>query len=238
MLTVYTTYLRRRGSENRVECNITDYWVKIFDPASPISLKNKLKKTLRENVEVNAEEYAKGTQNDWLSIYKELKRVSSPFIKFSSLPSGMTIAMVMCQGYEDNLVYASFKKDFIAERFVLIGYSTGRYDTSKIFKDGTSMVGRIFITEEDLEIIRQNSSAPMMLVDRRICTGLTISTIGKSLKRQLGYSGKLYEIEDHDYPRKWDGAVYDLPSRREFPTKVPILTELSRSLSEVRRISS
>jgi hypothetical protein len=232
-------YLRRRGSLSSIEYDIHECWVKVFDPASPTSLKNTLKEGLRENVEINADECIRGIQEDYLSDYKKSKHVRPPFIKFSSLPSGMTVAMVMCQGYRYHSIYASLKKDLIAERFVLIGYSTGRYDTSKVFSDGTSMARRVFITEEDLEIIRQNSKEPMLLVDRIVCSGLTLATIGNSLRGQLGYSGKLYQIEHDGYPMKWDGAV-DTSNRIKsmFPTEAPILTECSKLLSEVKRTNS
>ncbi|MGA3020585.1 MAG: hypothetical protein ABSD68_01385 [Candidatus Micrarchaeales archaeon] len=235
-----TEYLKKDVKQSQVKLfdltSVKQNWVNLFDPTSSISLKNKLKKTFRDDVQSNTNECIKGIQPDCLSTYKTFSYLPPSYVKFSSLPSGLTVAMVMCQGYRYNDVYASLKKDFIAERSVLIGYSTGLNDPTKKFKDGTLMAGKIFITEEDLKVIRQTATAPMLFVDIFITTGLTLATIGNSLRKELGYSGEFYVMEGHSFPRKWNNAVDN--TNVKLSAEAPILTERSKLLSEVKRKSS
>jgi len=140
-------------------------WVDIFDPASSPKFKSRLKTRLRTHVEkVVLQDRKKGKCKN--PMYERAARDS---IKI--LPSDTTTAFVMTAGYCYTNIYSYLNAISKSERFIFIGYSSNMHSRDKEFKDGTSMSGKVFITEEDLQTIQKDVSTPMLLLDECKATG-------------------------------------------------------------------
>lgn len=215
---------RIRGPDNRVE-EYTEkkLWVAIFDPATPIELKGKMKEALREGAREDMKTWLKEVEFDGAS-----KRTQD-LLRAAKLPKGMTVAAVMTSGFCCTDFYASLHEDSKADRFVLIGYSSGMHDPSKHFSDGTPMTGKVYITQEDLRVIKNSLDAPLLIADTCVETGLTMAVLGNTLKKSLGYSGKMYQAEVYGVPNKWTGKFNSETGRYDYlkgtPLVVPIVTD-------------
>ena len=188
-----------KASKKLEKYGIEKGWVAEFDVASPQRLKQQLDIALRGGVEELASKYAIGINAD--------PDLSKSVLAEGNLPNNLTVGIVMTRGYSYAAVYGALWVERIAERFVLVGYSSGLHSKSKKFSDGSDMTEKVFITEHDLDILLRNLSAPMLFVEDSIQTGHTIATIGNTLKNILGYSGELYVMEDYECPKKWDVIV-------------------------------
>ena len=211
-------------------------WINIFDPASSPELKSQLEARLRANVEaVVLQDRERGECKEYIS-----KRLAQDSIKI--LPSGTTAAFVMTAGYHHINVYSYFNEISKSKRFVFIGYSSGRHSSDKEFKDGTSMTGKVFITERDLQTIQKDVSTPILLLDEFKASGATFAAIGNALKRQLGYTGELFQAEAICGINRWDGVIAEgtesqpIELFRELAKNVPILTELRTGLTSMLRM--
>jgi hypothetical protein len=209
------------------EYNEKRAWVEMFDPSSSPKLRHKLKKSLRGN----AEETVRICQNS-LRLEPNFNASRRALLRAGRLPKDLTVAVIMTSGYPYLDTYAYLNAESKAERFVLMGYSSGIWDNSKFFSDGTPMTGKIFATKEDLDILKRNSAAPLLFSDTRIDTGLTVATLGLSLKAHLGYSGPMYQVEKFEVPVKWSGAVHSefKPEASQLPRVVPIVTDSAEQL--------
>jgi hypothetical protein len=210
-------------------------WIGLFDPETSQKMKARLKSALRD-----------GTQEEISRHRMEVKTQPTfnvnarALLKEARLPKNLTVAAIMTSGYRCVETYTYLNMIGKAERLVLIGYSSGIWDKSKYFSDGTPMTKRIFITEEDMAQLMKNASAPILFADNRIDTGLTVATIGNSLKSQFGYSGTMYQVEHCGYPMKWTGIIDDRYKHEASaqPTIAPILTDMQQQLACVQRSSS
>jgi hypothetical protein len=214
--------IRDEQSQRMQEYNEKRVWVEMFDPSSSQKLRHRLKKSLRDN----AEETVRICQNN-LRLEPEFNASRRALLRAGRLPKDLTVAVIMTSGYPYLDTYAYLNMDSKAERFVLLGYSSGLWDHSKFFSDGTPMTGRIFATREDLDLLKRNSASPLLFSDTRIDTGLTVATLGLSLKAHLGYSGPMYQVEKFEVPVEWNGAVHSdfKPEAYQMPTVVPIVTD-------------
>jgi len=214
-------YERAKPAKKREERSM---WINIFDPASSPELKSQLEARLRKHVEdVVLQDRKKGEcQNP---IFEGARRDDAKI-----LPSGTTTAFVMTAGYQYIGVYSDLNKISKSKEFVFIGFSSGLHTQDKKFKDGTSMCGKVFITEEDLQTIQKDVSAPMLLLDETILTGATFAVIGNALKRQLGHTGEIYQAFGRQCLERWNGVIG--PAMSDFGKRdIPICTELRTELT-------
>ena len=214
-------YKRVKPAKKREERSI---WINIFDPASPLELKTKLETRLRKHVEdVVLQDHKKGEcQNP---IFEGSKRDDAEI-----LPSGTTTAFVMTAGYQYIGVYSDLNKISKSKEFVFIGFSSGLHTGDKKFRDDTSMSGKVFITERDLQTIQKNVGAPILLLDDTILTGATFAVIGNALKRQLGHTGEIYQAFGRQCLERWNGVIG--PAMSDFGRRdIPICTELRTGLT-------
>lgn len=190
-------------------------WVALFDPLTPLAMKDKIASTFREEFTECA------TQ----------RKFSPPFFDTRVLPpKGTIVATVMVGGYlYGKEAFARLHNDSISDSFVLMSYSSGRRQ-GKYFSDGvTNMSGAIYITARDLKFLEECPDSPILLVDECKDTGLTLSTIGNSLKCQLSHSRQIYELYSTRGIGKWDGKVYS-DEVRNLIENVPIITERQNKL--------
>ena len=83
--------------------------------------------------------------------------------------------------------------------FAFAGYSTGVYrhgNHRHLFRDGSDMVGKVFVTQKDMDLIDQNRDRPMLIVDDNLATGETVSNV-ETLLRKHGVT-EIYKIAN-DY---------------------------------------
>ena len=202
-----------------------DLWIKLFDRSTPEEFKRSILGALRGGVE------------EVVADYRNRPNAQHTEKFFKRMQKGVTVAIVMTRGYSYRDLYAFLKNEHVAERYVLVGFSSGMWCTNKKFADGTSMVGSIYMPREDIESIKQRPDAPILFTDDAIISGLTVSLIGKAFKEQLGHTGKLYQADHHmPSPRKWNGVVHDLrrPEMMRAAREAQILGE-QQELSAIKR---
>ncbi len=192
--------------------NHVDAWVSTFDPATPEKVREAIKKALRKEVEDPKKQVIKDPYSTFLP--ENVK----------DLPKDMTVAIVMTEAYFMRGIFNSLKAAGIANRYVLIGYSSGLHANRK-FSNGESMAGNIFTPSEDLELLKEHSGAPLLVIDFTVHTGVTYAAISTSFSQRLGYTGQMYKLDDNRVV-PIDGQVTD--EARGIQTNVPILTEKTK----------
>ena len=108
---------------------------------------------------------------------------------------GYFVVSVMSSGFSFGAETAAIlRENGKLANFVFAGYTGGRYpheNHNYRFRDGSNMVGKVFIAPEDLELIDQNT-APVLVVDDSIVTGGTTSEV-EALLRKHG-ADEVYKI--------------------------------------------
>ena len=212
-----------------------EMWVKLFDPSSPSELRRDMLLKLRKGVEEECSLYGDVRKYNKFHPVKE---------ELEAMPRDLTLVIIMTGGYSGKDLYGYLKAKKIAERFVLAGFSSGGYTVDKRFSNGKSMNGTIYAPKDDLEIMLQNQKSPILLYDDVIDTGLTVSLIGKALKKKLGHSGELLEMQKIHPPSKWTGMVaeheFDTAEMRNIIKKwkgkeARIMTEEQREFAALKR---
>ena len=193
-------------------------WVLAFDPGSSTQLKAALIKELRHEIEVHDQHM------------DDKRRDACSWLDNSGLPTGMTVAFVMTGGFiqqdRDIYSYMSTTAPKLAERFVLLGYSTGNH-SQRSFSDGTEMWGKIFIPKQDVELLRDNRSSPLLLLDWCKNSGATYVGLGEAMKKQLKYEGPIFQVCEISNGASGKGSIETWSNGREESSKrsPPIYTE-------------
>lgn len=99
---------------------------------------------------------------------------------------GYFVVPVMNSGfYLAAEVSALLRRNGKSSGFALAGYSVDAYyhkNHYSVFRDGSSMEGKIYVAPQDLELIDQNRNKPMLIVDDQIATGDTVRKIEGMLR--------------------------------------------------------
>ncbi len=193
-------------------------WVKLFDRHTSNAERSAIKIAMRRYLEKEIKEATSDMQSKFVA--------PIPNDLLLPVPKGAIVAVIMTRAFNDiQHFYASLNPgaEGIVTDMVFIGYSSGKYNSDKNFSDGENMAGKIYIPREDLAFLLENTATPILLVDDVICTGVTVSAIGKSLKSQLEHTGKLYQIRiDGYYGEDWSGSCSGDHMHTE---NIPILTD-------------
>ncbi len=201
-------------------------WTMLFDPGQQKQTRTAALETLRKRVKTPEE--LSETQY-WEINYRCRMRPGVDLCVYLSEQrdlKDMTVAIVMVQGFRYRDTFAFLKQNSIAERYVLIGYTS---DTYRCFIDGTSMARVVFTPREDLDTLKNHSGAPLLLVDDVNSTHTTFATIGTSLREQIGYKGEMYQLT-HSEIGEWDGKVHG--GMHGLPTNVQIITEKEEEIGD------
>ncbi len=175
-------------------------WTQLFDPSTHAEVKESIRREYRSEIRTAEDrQFFDKLVRDVPRLYESpestIIQVKQAVAEHDIGENALVIA-VMASGYQNGLeVYSCLLAAGLNAKLALVGYSTGFYDKTKVFRDGTSMIGKIYVPEWHLEEIAGHSST-VVFVDSVVDSGLTIATIATNLSAKVGISGAMYDTFD------------------------------------------
>lgn len=127
--------------------------------------------------------YIPGSFNDLMSL---LMNRDESYLTIAVMNGGFAYA---------SKVEAALRSGGKSAGFAFVGYGWYPHrDHIYSFRNGGTMKKKLFVAEKDMELLRQNSSTPMLVVDDALVTGRAMKRVDKML-REMG-ANEIYKIEE------------------------------------------
>ncbi len=211
-------------------------WIGLFDSSASIEART----AIRDAFESRFCE----DRDHFLNSYRSYANGANPVLRYntgdglSSMQPGTIVAAIMASGFA-KACDASAELEYLSipHEHVLVGYSSA-HRAAKTSSRGILTGDRmVHIPLRDLNVLRQNSDAPVLIVDNVMDSGLTAVTVGRALLHVLKHEGPLFFLSSNTPLDTWSRRVCASRHASEVaPGAISVVTEGQAQLSELQRI--